>query len=82
MIKFTIMCDFNGKQSPVIFYLGYPLPENHPIKFQMNWLGSEKGGQVPGNIVESLEKLQKMALDNNVDFVELAQHALMDAVAS
>ena len=81
ILKINVICDFAGQKSPVDFYIGYPLQENHPIQFQMNWLGSNKGGNVPSNITESLKTLQQMAIDNDVDFLELVEHAMMDAAS-
>ncbi|MDJ1407748.1 MAG: DUF2610 domain-containing protein [Candidatus Midichloria sp.] len=36
------------------------------MHFQADWLSKARGGQVPSQIIESLIKIQKLAVDNGV----------------
>ena len=76
MKKFEIPCFFGGKKSMVPLYIGNPEPNHNPIQFQSDWLSKERGGQVPQQIIESLIKIQKLALDNGLEFEELCHYAL------
>ncbi|MDR1498668.1 MAG: DUF2610 domain-containing protein [Rickettsiales bacterium] len=74
--KLTIQCSFGGKMSPVALYIGTPNPEQHPLNFQAKWLSSEKGGQVPANIMDSIAKIHKVAIANGVSFEDLCFYAV------
>ncbi|MDJ1258042.1 MAG: DUF2610 domain-containing protein [Candidatus Midichloria sp.] len=76
MKKFEVPCFFGGKKSMVPLYIGNPEPTHSPIHFQADWLSKERGGQVPSQIIESLIKIQKLAVDNGVEFEELCHYAL------
>ena len=76
MKKFSIPCSFNGQVSPVDFYIGKPNPANHPIQFQSKWLSSEKGGQVPQEMMDSIAKVKIIADENNISFEELCAYAI------
>lgn len=80
MVKqFTIPCDFQGQMSPVTLYIGHPEATHHPINFQSQWLSSARGGQVPPDLMDTLQKLHDLALENNADFEELCYYALISA---
>ena len=84
--RFTIPCDFNGTKSPFNIYVG-EYPEEYRSQFpgiddQAKWLKEARGGIVPPEVVESFQKLQKIALENKVSFPELCVYALGDAETS
>jgi hypothetical protein len=75
MYKFSVPCTFHGGQkSTVTFYLGKPKDGSHPIKHQSSWI-SDRGGTVPEEVMKALEKLKKIADEQNLDFEELCQYA-------
>jgi hypothetical protein len=76
MKKFTINCNFQGQMSPFAIYLGTPEGTHHPLHFQSDWLGKERGGSIPPPIMEAITKLQNLAIKNNVSFEELCVYAL------
>lgn len=76
MKQFTINCDFGGKMSPFTIYIGAPEPKHHPIHFQADWLSKERGGTVPPEVMDSLQKLKELADKNNVPLEELCVYAL------
>lgn len=80
MVKqFTIPCDFQGQMAPVTLYIGHPEEAHHPINFQSQWLSSARGGQVPQDLMDTLQKLHDLAIENNADFEELCYYALISA---
>lgn len=79
MKKFSVMCDFNGKMFPFTFYIGEPEPNHHPLHFQANWLGRERGGNIPGPVMDTIAKLYTIANEHNVSFEELCVYALGSA---
>lgn len=77
MVKeLKIPCDFGGQVAPVSLYIGNPNPAQHPLNFQSKWLESERGGTIPQNVMDSFEKIQKLAEQNNVSFEELCYYAI------
>lgn len=76
MKKFTITCDFGGTQAPFSIYIGDPHPEHHPLHFQAEWLASNRGGTIPGDVMDSVERLYKLSKKNKVSFEELCVYAL------
>ena len=76
MKKFTVPCDFGGQKSPFTIYIGDPEPNHHPLYFQSNWLSKERGGTIPGEVMDSIAKLKDLAVQNNVSFEELCVYAL------
>ncbi len=78
MKKFSINCDFNGQKSPVTFYIGIPEIEHHPLHFQADWLSKQRGGNVPGDIMEAIEDLHMIAKKNNVLLEDLCVYALQE----
>lgn len=71
----TFPCDFNGQKQSVNFYIGMPSPDSHPIGFQMKWLGA-KGGNVPPNIVDALQRLAKISHEKNIPFLQLCEYVI------
>ena len=74
--KFSIPCSFGGQVQPVDFYIGNPNAENHPINFQAKWLSSERGGEVPQPMMDSIQKVKIIADENNIPFEELCAYAI------
>jgi hypothetical protein len=82
MKKLSIPCSFGAQNHPVDFYVGQPRGDKHPIQSQSNWLSSARGGSVPGNVMQSLEKLHDLSKTNRVDFGELCEYAINTADSS
>ena len=77
MVKsFGIPCDFGGNKQLVMFSIGAPSPDKHPIHFQSTWLAEVKGGQVPADIMNSISKLYELARKHKVSFEELCYYAI------
>ncbi|QED23066.1 DUF2610 domain-containing protein [Candidatus Deianiraea vastatrix] len=53
--------------------VGYPEPTHHPLFWQ------DKHSQLPGSIMESLQKLYDLASKNAVDPVELVKYAMQNS---
>jgi hypothetical protein len=77
--QFTVPCNFGQDIFPVTFHIGSPENTHHPIGFQSDWLSKEKGGTVPQDLMNMLQKLHELALKNNADFEELCYYALISA---
>jgi len=78
MKKFSIPCDFGGQKAPFTVYIGNPEMNHHPLHFQAEWLSKNRGGTIPGEIMESLQKLFDLSKKNNVSFEELCVYALSE----
>ena len=76
MKKFTVPCDFGGQKAPFTIYIGDPEPKHHPLHFQSSWLSKERGGTIPGEVMDSIAKLKEIADQNNVSFEDLCVYAL------
>lgn len=76
MKKFTVPCDFGGQKAPFTIYIGDPESNHHPLHFQSNWLSKERGGTIPGEVMDSIAKLKEIADQNNVSFEDLCVYAL------
>ena len=79
MKKFKIPCDFSGQKIPFDLYVGEPRSDRHPLANQQNWLSTERGGSIPKEVMDSFDKLHKIAIENNVSFEELCMYALGSA---
>lgn len=82
MQHFMIPCDFGGRKAPFPIYVGEPKPDSHPLHHQSWWLNSERGGSIPQEVMDSFEKLHKIALENNVSFEELCVYAMGEALGA
>jgi|LauGreSBDMM110SN_4_FD.fasta_scaffold04577_4 hypothetical protein len=80
--KFTTNCDFNGSKAPVTLYIGNPAAGSHPLAFQNKWLGKEKGGNVPAEIMESFLKLRELSEKSRVSFEELCKYVVEELQAN
>jgi hypothetical protein len=76
MRRFTINCIFGGQKAPFSIYVGEPADDKHPLQNQSSWLGSERNGQIPPEIMESFQKLHSIAKENGVPFEDLCFYAL------
>ncbi len=80
MKKFTLICDFQGGQkAPFDFYIGQSDAEHHPLHFQTTWLSATRGGTAPADVMESLQKLNILSRENNMDFEDLCFYAMSNA---
>jgi len=80
--KFTADCDFGGKKSPVTLYIGNPAIGSHPLAFQNKWLAKDRGGAVPGEIMDSFSKLKDISEKNKVSFEELCAYVIEELNAT
>jgi hypothetical protein len=76
MKRFTIPCDFGGQKAPFHIYVGEPCDNEHPLRYQSDWLTRERGGSIPSEVMESFAKLHDIAKQNQVSFEELCVYAL------
>ncbi len=76
MKKFTINCDFGGQMAPFSIYIGTPESGHHPLHFQADWLSKQRGGMIPGEVMEAVAQLQELANKNGVSLEELCVYAL------
>lgn len=76
MKKFTIPCNFGGQKANFDVYIGNPKDGNHPLQNQANWLSTERGGQIPPEIMESFAKLLQLSKEKGVSFEDLCVYAL------
>lgn len=76
MKKFTVNCDFGGQMAPFTVYIGVPKDGNHPLEHQAKWLTDNRGGVIPGEVMEAVSQLQDLAKKNNVSLEELCVYAL------
>jgi hypothetical protein len=74
--KFNVPCAFGGKASEVAIFIGAPETKHNPIYFQAKFIQDVRGGVIPQSVFDSLEKLQKLAIENGVPFEELCRYAL------
>lgn len=77
--KFNVPCIFGGQRQPIDLYIGDPETNHHPLHFQNDWLGKERNGQIPGEVMDSIAKLQQLAYQNNISFEELCFYAINTA---
>ena len=76
MKKLSIPCTFGPQNHSVDFYVGQPKVDKHPIQNQSSWLSSARGGAVPDNVMQSLEKLHDLSTKNRVNFADLCEYAV------
>ncbi|HEU5046701.1 MAG TPA: DUF2610 domain-containing protein [Rickettsiales bacterium] len=79
MKKFTIPCDFGGQKAPFNIYVGEPEPSKHPLQNQAHWLSTERGGNIPQEVMDSFQTLHNISKENGVSFEELCVYALGSA---
>ncbi len=74
--KFTIDCDFGGQMAPFAIFIGRPETGHHPLHFQADWLSKNRGGTIPGEVMEAVTQLQELAAKNGVALEDLCVYAL------
>jgi tetratricopeptide (TPR) repeat protein/tRNA A-37 threonylcarbamoyl transferase component Bud32 len=74
--RVVIPCNFNGITHPFPIYITEFPPSKHPLADQQSWLQQERGGSIPQEVMDSFERLHKIAIENKVSFVELCEYAL------
>ncbi|MDR0571379.1 MAG: DUF2610 domain-containing protein [Rickettsiales bacterium] len=74
--KFFIPCDFNGREVNIEFSVGNPAKDQHPIYFQSKWLGEARGGVVPQEIMDSIQKIKEVADKEKVSFEDLCLYTI------
>lgn len=74
--KFTIDCDFGGQMAPFAIFIGKPETGHHPLHFQADWLSKNRGGTIPGEVMEAVTQLQELAAKNGVALEDLCVYAL------
>lgn len=76
MKRFTINCDFGGQIAPFTICIGDPESSHHPLHFQADWLSKERGGTIPPQVMDAVQKLKDLSVSNNVSLEELCVYAL------
>lgn len=76
MKKFTINCDFGGQMAPFTVFIGEPEGSHHPLHFQADWLSKQRGGMIPGEVMDAVSQLQELAKKNGIVLEELCVYAL------
>lgn len=56
-----------------------PEKAHHPLHFQADWLSKERGGNIPQEVMDSLQKLLEISIKNNVPFEDLCAYAIESA---
>jgi Domain of unknown function (DUF2610) len=77
--RFTVPIDFGGTTSPFYIYVIAGKNGCRQVQDQFIWVTEYRGGKVPPEVLESFHKLNRIAVENNVDFRELCVYALGDS---
>lgn len=76
MKRFTVPCDFGEAKAPLHIYIGHPLKDSHPLRYQAAWVSEERGGTIPQDVMDSFARLHAIAEENRVSFEDLCVYAL------
>ncbi len=76
--RFTIPVDFDGTKFPFYVYIITGKQGYKGLQDQFVWLKEYRGGKIPNEVQESFNRLNKIAVDNDVDFRDLCVYALGD----
>jgi tetratricopeptide (TPR) repeat protein len=76
MSRFTIPTNFDGTTSPFYYYIVAGKEGYKGLQDQFVWVKEFRGGKVPGAAQESFSRLNKIAVENNVDFRDLCIYAM------
>jgi TPR repeat protein len=79
MKRFTVPITCGTVKSPFDVYVWDWKLDQSPTTAQFAWIEKARGCEVSKDVVESFEKLYKIARDNNVSFQELTVYALTNA---
>ncbi len=82
MKRFTIPCDFAGNKFPFHVYVLKGPRGYVELQDQFRWLEERRGGNIPKEVQDSFRRLNAIAAENNVDFMELCVYALGTAAVS
>mgnify|MGYP000293568297 CR=1 FL=1 len=82
VLSFKVPCYFNGSKSDVEIHIGSPNQDNNPIYFQNKFIQNERGGQIPNEIIDSLDQLKKLSISHNVPLQELCAYAFKSLIGS
>ncbi|MDF1751767.1 MAG: DUF2610 domain-containing protein [Verrucomicrobiales bacterium] len=76
MFNTTIPCDVNGKKVSIRFQIIKGKNGYQRLLDQFKWLKEFRGIDIPADVNESFQKLNKIATENKVDFKALVTYAL------
>jgi hypothetical protein len=76
VIKCSVPCNFNGQTTKVDFFIGNPQVDVHPINFQAKWLSDVKGGSVPQNFMDSIQKVRELAEREHVSIEDMCLYTI------
>jgi hypothetical protein len=79
MKRFTFPADFAGKKYPFHVYVLSGPRGYAELQDQFRWLNEMRGGEVPVEVRDSFERLNKIAVESHVDFQEQCVSALATA---
>ncbi len=74
--RFTIPVDVGGRKYPTHVYVMTGPRGYAELQDQFRWLEEIRGCLVPQDVRDSFRRLNEIAKENNVDFMELAVYAL------
>ena len=74
--RFTIPTDFSGTRYPFHVYVFTGSRGYAELQDQFRWVKEIRGGEIPTDVADSFSRLNKIAVENNVDFQELCVYAL------
>lgn len=77
--RFTVPINCGNEKHPFHIYVIDWKRDEPSTDEQAEWLKSERGCEVPSDVIESFRKLYKIAKDNNVAFSDLTVYALGNA---
>jgi hypothetical protein len=81
MKRFTIPCDFGGEKFPFHIYVNSGKKSYERLCDQFRWLEEYRGGKVPVEVQDSFRRLHEIAVENNVNYMDLCVYALGTAAA-
>ncbi len=76
MKKFSVPVVFGNVKSPFDFYVITGKRGYAELQDQFRWVKFFRGGDVPPEVRENFRKINKLAVDNDVDFMELCAYAI------
>jgi TPR repeat protein len=76
LTRFMVPANFAGTKYPFAVYIPSGKHGYAELQDQFIWLKEYRGGVVEKEVEESFRKVNKIAIDNNVDFRELCVYAL------
>jgi hypothetical protein len=79
MNRFTVPVICGSATAPFHVYIWDWKLDEPPTTAQFAWLEKARDCKVPKDVVESFQKLYKIARDNNVSYLELTDYALSNA---